>query len=201
LSSFAKAMDVEKLLTHINRVVALDSNEEEVFSKHLEFLAIPKKTMLLQPGEICKGSWYVVEGCLRYFKEDERGYEHTLYFAVEDWWIGDLYSKLANLPSEMHIEVLVDCKLIFLSNEAQEKLYAAIPKFERYFRIMLERNVVANQTMSFSRMASTAQERFNNFTQRYPDLETKISQKHIASYIGVTPEFLSKMKHDLYKKK
>jgi CRP/FNR family transcriptional regulator, anaerobic regulatory protein len=156
--------------------------------------------MLLQPGDVCKGSWYVIKGCLRYYKEDERGYEHTLYFAIEDWWIGDLYSKLSLQPSEMYIEVLEDSKLIFVSNEAQEKLYNDVPKFERYFRIMLERSVVANQMLSYNRMASTAQERYEKFTKRYPNLETRISQRQIASYIGVTPEFLSKMKHDIYKK-
>jgi CRP/FNR family transcriptional regulator, anaerobic regulatory protein len=191
----------ENILAHVNKVVKLDEQEVHDFLEALEIITVPKKTMLLQSGEICKGSWYVVQGCLRYYKEDDRGYDHTLYFAIEDWWIGDLYSKLSQQPSEMYIEVLEDSKLIFLSSEQQEKLYDTVPKFERYFRIMLERNVVANQMLSYNRMASTAQERYEKFIQRYPDLETRISQRQIASYIGVTPEFLSKMKHDIYKKR
>jgi CRP/FNR family transcriptional regulator, anaerobic regulatory protein len=193
-------MQTENILAHVNKVVQLDEQEEQKFKAALEFISVAKKTMLLAPGNVCKGSWYVIKGCLRYYKEDERGYEHTLYFAIEDWWIGDLYSKLSQQPSEMYIEVLEDSELVFISNETQEKLYNDVPKFERYFRIMLERNVVANQMLSYNRMASTAHERYTKFIQRYPNLETRISQRQIASYIGVTPEFLSKMKHDIYKK-
>jgi CRP-like cAMP-binding protein len=195
------AMPFTNIINHINRIVPLSDSEQALVKDYLQIQDVPKKKFILKPGEVCRGSWYVNKGCLRFYKIDDRGYEHILYFSLEDWWVGDLYSLFSKLPCDTYIEALEPCQLFFLERSAQQKLYDIVPKVERYFRIMLERNVIASQQISYGRMAATAVERYHNFQLRYPTLESRISQKHIASYIGVTPEFLSKMKHDLYKAK
>jgi CRP-like cAMP-binding protein len=121
-------------------------------------------------------------------------------FACEGWWISDMYSLLSQKPGNLFIEVLEDAEVVILSKENQEKLYLEIPKLERFFRILTENSLVANQERLMDNLSLTAEERFEKFCRKYPTLIQKVPQKHIASYIGVTPEFFSKMKARMLKK-
>jgi CRP-like cAMP-binding protein len=123
-----------------------------------------------------------------------------LSFACEGWWIGDMYSLLSQKPGTLFIEVLEDAEVVLLSKENQEQLYLEIPKLERFFRILTENSLVANQERLMDNLSLTAEERFEKFCKKYPTLIQKLPQKQIASYIGVTPEFFSKMKRKLLKK-
>jgi CRP-like cAMP-binding protein len=189
------------ILENIKKVISLTPEEETSFVSLLQERNYKKKDKLLKPGEVCCGVWFVNKGCLRSYQTDYDGVEHNLYFSIEDWWASDLYSYIGLIPSLQCIEALEDTTTLYLSKENNEKLYTLIPKFERFFRIKIEKNLVANQQLLLDRMSKTAQERFLKFEQRYPQLITRIAQKHIASYLGVTPEFLSKMKSELYKRK
>jgi len=136
----------------------------------------------------------VTSGCLRSYTVDKNGVEHVLSFAPPAWWIADMYSLISQKPGTLNIEALEDTETILLSKTDQEKLYIEIPKFERFFRILTENSLVANQQRIIDNMSLTAEDRYSIFCKRYPTLIDHLPQKQIASYIGVTPEFFSRMR-------
>jgi CRP/FNR family transcriptional regulator, anaerobic regulatory protein len=185
---------MDPVLQNIARFVTLTPQEQESFLSKIETKHYKAKTMILQPGEICKHSYFVNSGLLRNFNINDNIVEHVLSFACEGWWIGDMYSLLSQKPGHLLIEVLEDSEVVLLSKENQEQLYHDIPKLERFFRILTENSLVANQERLMDNLSLSAEERFDKFCKRYPALIQRVPQKQIASYIGVTPEFFSKMK-------
>ncbi len=173
----------------------LTKAEQDVFSAHLQVKTLKRKQFLLTDGEVCKYSAFVNSGCLRGFTVDKGGIEHVLSFAPPDWWIADMYSLLSQKPGILNIEALEDTDVLLLSKTNQEKLYLQIPKFEHFFRILTENSLVASQQRLIDGLSLTAEERYNNFCKRYPTLIHHLPQKQIASYIGVTPEFFSRMRN------
>ena len=139
-------------------------------------------------------------GILRSFNINDNIVEHVLQFACEGWWIGDMYSLLSQKPGNLFIEVNEDAEVVILSKTNQEILYQEIPKLERFFRILTENSLVAHQERLMDNLSLSAEERFEKFCNKYPTLIQKVPQKQIASYIGVTPEFFSKMRARLLKK-
>jgi CRP-like cAMP-binding protein len=191
---------MKAILENISKHVTLTSQEQELFLSKTEIHHYKAKTILLNSGAICKHSYFVNSGILRSFNINDNIVEHVLTFACEGWWIGDMYSLLSQKPGNLFIEVLEDAEVILLSKENQEVLYQEIPKLERFFRILTENSLVANQERLIDNLSLTAEERFEKFCKKYPTLIQKIAQKQIASYLGVTPEFFSKMKSRLLKK-
>jgi CRP-like cAMP-binding protein len=185
------------ILQNISKHVTLSQQESQLFLSKTETHHFNAKSLLLNAGEICKYSYFVNSGTLRSFNVNDNIVEHVLNFACEGYWIGDMYSLISQKPGNLFIEVLEDAEVVFLSKENQEQLYAEIPKLERFFRILTENSLVANQERLMDNLSLSAEERFSKFCRRYPELIQKIPQKQIASYIGVTPEFLSKMKSRL----
>ncbi|MDR6844078.1 Crp/Fnr family transcriptional regulator [Flavobacterium granuli] len=188
------------ILKNIEQHVTLTVQEKELFLSKTEIQTYKAKTILLNSGAICKHSYFVNSGILRSFNINDNIVEHVLTFACEGWWIGDLYSLLSQKPGNLFIEVLEDAEVVLLSKENQEILYREIPKLERFFRILTENSLVANQERLMDNLSLTAEERFEKFNKKYPTLIQKIAQKQIASYLGVTPEFYSKMKSRLLRK-
>ena len=131
---------------------------------------------------------------MRSFNINDNIVEHVLNFACTGWWISDMYGFITQKPGDLFIEVLEDAEVIVLSKENQEILYQEIPKLERFFRILIENSLVSNQERLMDNLSLTAEERFEKFRKKHPTLIQKIPQKQIASFIGVTPEFFSKMK-------
>jgi CRP-like cAMP-binding protein len=127
--------------------------------------------------------------------------EHVLNFAPVGWWIADMYSLLSQKPGTLNIEALEDSDTLLLSKVNQEKLYHDIPKFERFFRIITENSLVSYQQRIIDNLSLPAEERYHNFCRRYPTLINTLPKKQIASYIGVTPEFFSRMQHRMLKRK
>jgi CRP-like cAMP-binding protein len=191
---------MELILENIAQHVALTPQEQELFLSKTVIHHYKAKTILLNSGAICKHSYFVNSGILRSFNINDNIVEHVLSFACQGWWIGDMYSLLSQKPGNLFIEVLEDAEVVLLSKENQEILYREIPKLERFFRILTENSLVANQERLMDNLSLTAEERFEKFCKKYPTLIQKIAQKQIASYIGVTPEFYSKMKSRLLKK-
>lgn len=189
-----------QILLNISKIVTLSSDEEKLFLSKIETRNYKAKTILLNADEICKYSYFVNSGLLRSFNINDNIVEHVLGFACEGWWIGDMYSLLSQKPGNLFIEVLEDAEVVLLSKENQEILYKEIPKLERFFRILTENSLVANQERLMDNLSLSAEERFEKFCKKYPTLIQKVSQKNIASYIGVTPEFFSKMKSKLLRK-
>jgi CRP-like cAMP-binding protein len=187
-------MPFELILNNVSKHIQLNDAEREIFLSHLQQKKFERKQIILDDGEICKYSIFVTSGCLRGFTVDKNGNEHVLSFAPPDWWIADMYSLISQKPGILNIEALEDTEAILLSKTDQEKLYLQVPKFERFFRILIEKSLVANQQRIVDNVSLTAEERYKIFCNRYPTLIYHLPQKQIASYIGVTPEFFSRMR-------
>lgn len=188
-------MTVDLVFNNISRIIHLTDEERAIFLKRLHFKSLKRKEFFLRQDEICKYSAFVTAGCLRGFTIDKHGNEHVLSFAPAGWWMADLYSLFSQKPGTLNIEALEDTETVLLSRAAQEELFTEAPKFERFFRILTENSLVASQQRIIDNLSLTAEERYNLFCKRYPTLIDHLPLKQIASYIGVTPEFFSRMRN------
>ena len=188
------------IIDSISRHITLSDEEKEHFLGLLQPKTYKRKQFILEDGEVCKYSTFVTKGCLRGFTVDANGFEHVLNFAPVGWWIADMYSLLTQKPGILNIEAQEDAEVLLLSKSRQEKLYHDIPQFERFFRIITENSLVAYQQRLIDNLSLSAEERYHNFCKRYPTLINTLPKKQIASYIGVTPEFFSRMQHRMLKK-
>ena len=185
------------IVDSINRHIQLSVDEQNHFLSMLQLKTYKRKQLLLQEGDTCRHSTFVIKGCLRGYTIDQNGYEHIINFAPVGWWIADMYSLLSQKPGVLNIEALEETDTFLLSKTNQEKLYNDIPQFERFFRIITENSLVAFQQRLIDNLSLTAEERYHNFCRRYPTLIHYLPKKQIASYIGVTPEFFSRMQHKM----
>lgn len=188
------------IIDNISKIVDLTPEEQQLLLSKLQVHHFKSKTLILKAGAICTHTYFVNSGLLRSFNINDHIVEHVLSFACEGWWISDLYSLISQKPGNLFIEVLEDAEVVMLSKADQETLYRDIPKLERFFRILTENALVANQERLMDNLSLPAEERYEKFCKKYPTLIQKVPQKHIASYIGVTPEFFSKMKAKLVRK-
>jgi len=184
----------DQINTHASHCAPFSKEELEVFNTLLQPKSIPKKTMLLQEGDICNFEAYINKGCIRTYYIDENGFELTMQFAIEDWWVSDITSFHNHTPSNMFIETLEDCELLCLNPGTKELLLQQVPRFERFFRILIQRNLSVFQKRLFQTIAWPAQERYLDFLQHYPTIPQRVPQHYIASYLGISPEFLSKIR-------
>lgn len=188
------------LLKNIAKHVTLTPEEEERVLFLTEAQAFKAKTVLLKVEEVCTQSYFVTKGILRSYTIDENGVEHVVSFACPEWWIADMYSYLSQRPGQLFIEVNEDAEVIILTKKHQEQLYTEVPKMERFFRILIENSLIANQQRLINNLTFTAEARYDIFSKKFHAILPYLPQKQIASYIGVTPEFFSKMKSRLLKK-
>jgi CRP-like cAMP-binding protein len=142
-----------------------------------------------------------LSGCLRAYYTDDRGIEHAVQFAIEDWWIGDMRSFMTETPAWLNIDALEDTEVLMISKESIDRLYVEIPAFERYFRIRIQNAFIAEQQRIGAGLSKSAEERYLEFIQKYPKMEQRIPQVHIASYLGITPEFLSTIRGKIARRK
>lgn len=166
----------------------------------MEVKRVPKKTLLLQPGDICQFEAYVNEGCLRTYYINEDGVEVNLQFAIEDWWISDIGSFQQQIPSRLFIETLENCELFLLSPETKEQLLTNVPSFERFFRLLVQRHLASLQNRIINTISLNGENKYLLFSQQYPHILRRVPQLHIAAYLGMTPEFLSKVRSRIAKK-
>jgi CRP-like cAMP-binding protein len=159
-----------------------------------ELNKVSKKIMLLEKGDESDFTLFVSSGCLKMYSLDKDGIKHIIQFASEDWWISDLYSFLTGNPSEYYIESVKDTSYLKLTKEQREIMLEKHPKMERFFRIMCEYNIIHSRKRIVDLMQTPAKERYEKFCKMYPTIVNDVPLKHIASYIGVTPEFLSKLR-------
>jgi CRP-like cAMP-binding protein len=189
------------ILSNISRHIQLTATEEARFLEVLVLKTIKRKQFLLHAQEVARYVAFVTKGCLRGYTIDHNGFEHILQFAPEDWWITDMYSFISQHEGELNIDAIEDTEVLLLSRKDQLQLFDDIPRFERFFRIITEKSMVSSRKRLIDNLSLTAEERYNTFCNYYPTLINSIAQKQIAAYIGVTPEFLSKMKAELNRKK
>ncbi len=190
----------ENINNYVNNCTVLTREEITVFNSLLEYKSIPRKTILLHEGDICNFEAFINKGCIRNYYIDANGFEVTLQFAIEDWWVSDIASFHEHTPSNMFIETLEDCELLLLSPQSKEKLLQQVPKLERVFRLLVQRNLSVLQSRLFKTITNTAQEKYLDFINRYPTIPNRVAQHYIASYLGISAEFLSKVRTKMSKK-
>jgi CRP-like cAMP-binding protein len=191
--TFAITMTTDLLLQHIARHITLTGDEQTHFVSLLHHRTLKKKQFLNQEGEITKGPAFVTGGLLRSYSIDRNGFEHVIQFAPPGWWVGDIGSMIKQTPGILFVDALEDSEILWLRTTDVDTLYQKIPKFERFFRILSQNALAAHQARLVNILSLPAKERYANFCQLYPSLIGCLPQKQVASYIGVTPEFLSKM--------
>lgn len=185
---------------YVAKAAGINEDEMATLNALLQLKQIPRKTLMLSEGEICNFECYINKGCIRTYYIDESGSEVTLQFAIEDWWVSDIASFHERKPSKMFIETLEDCEVLMLSPDSKEALLKKVPKFERMFRLLVQRNLSRLQERLFQTISTTATEKYLDFLERYPTIPQRVAQHYIASYLGFSPEFLSKVRTRLSKK-
>lgn len=190
----------ELIRKNIEKQIVINDTEFSFFSDFLIEKKIPKKDFFLKEGEVCNYTGFMTAGCLRTFTRDHEGNENVTRFAIEDYWVGDLYSYLTGNVSPYNIEATVDSTVLMIHKNDMEKVYEKVPKFERFFRILVQRGYIALERRFSIDLSSSAHQKYENLLEKFPDIELRVSQKHIASYLGITPESLSRIKRKSYRK-
>jgi CRP-like cAMP-binding protein len=189
------------LFKQINKKVQLTEGEMEFCKTVFIPKKLRRKQFLLQEGDVCRYTAFVNKGCLRQYTIDKKGGEHIVQFAIEDWWIGDMYSSLTGEPSTYNIDTLEESELLLFDTKNRDLLLERIPKFEKFFRILLEGHHIATHRRIIGAMSQTAEERFVTFSKTYPKIIQRVPQHMVASYLGLTPETLSRIRNKIVRKK
>jgi CRP-like cAMP-binding protein len=187
----------ELLFQKFDEKIQLTDEEKEICRSFFTPKKLRKRQYLLQEGDPCKYVAFTEKGMLRLYTIDEKGSEHVMQFAFEGWWIGDQFSFLTGEPSVYNIDALEDCELLLLSKKAEEEMVEKVPKMERYFRILLQNNLIATQRRLISSLSRTAEEKYNELIQSCPTIPQRVPQHMMASYLGITPETLSRIRRQV----
>lgn len=185
------------LRAHIEKRVHLADEEFSIITKYFVPKSLKKHQFLLNEGNVCTHIGFVNTGCLREYTIDNKGIEHIIQFAIEDWWVSDLHSFLSGLPATYNIDALQDSEVLLLEKSAREELLDNCPKMERFFRLLLEANYVATHNRINDALSTSAEERYLKFIKSYPKLFETVPQNQIASYLGITPQSLSRIRKEL----
>ncbi len=156
-----------------------------------------KDQYLIQEGEPARFLAFVTSGCLRSYSIDKRGEEHVVQFALETWWITDLYSFLTGKNATLYVDALEDSDVLLIEPGSYERLCTTVPEFERYFRILLQNNYIATHRRILASISLSAADRYLQLVADYPTIVQRVAQRHIASYLGITPEALSRIRRRL----
>lgn len=183
-----------QILKNIQKHIILSDFEKEYFMSSLAVKDVVKQEIILHQGQVSKKLYYVEFGSLRAYNINEEGKESTIMFAIQDWWVTDMNSFVNQQPALLSIETLESGQLMELDFFAMKELYIRIPKFERFFRILFQNAYIREQLRVLDNISFTTEQRYNRFIEKYPQIVQKVTQKQIASYLGVTPEFLSSVK-------
>ncbi|WP_316929357.1 Crp/Fnr family transcriptional regulator [Chryseobacterium daeguense] len=187
-------MMYDLLLKNISRHVQFSEEEFKAFSEPFQQQKFSKKEFALREGEYCNFEGFVTDGCFKVYFLNEEGVEQTLYFAVQSWWITDLDSLINNVPSTLNIEALENSEVLMISKKDKEYLYETTPKVEKLFRKMNQQSSIALQRRILSLTSKTADKRYLEFLEKYPTLEQRLTQQQVAAYLGISHEFLSKIR-------
>lgn len=190
-------MQYDLILKNVSKHISLDQTEKAFFTSLLQYHTVKKKSLLIREGDIVRYEYFVIKGCFKYYSINEKADEHIIMFAPEDWWVSDLYSFLSGQPSQCYLEAIEDSEVLMIGKDDLQLLYDTIPKFERFFRILFQNALVAQFQRVDQTLSMTADERYQQFLQKYPQLEQRLPQKQIAAFLGITPEFLSMIRRKI----
>ena len=183
----------KKFRLHIEKYVHIEDGEFDSVCRYFEVEKVSRKTCLLEPGKICRFENFVVSGLFQTTVSDESGKTHTLNFPHEDWWVGDFKSFSSKTPSVMRIEALEDAILFKISKSSLDSLLESSPAFASYFRTLSENASIAANERIIQQLSQTAEQRYVLFNQKYPNIKGRLSQKKIASFLGVSPEYFNQI--------
>lgn len=173
----------------------------DAFCNLFQLKQVTKKSFLLKEGEVCKFEGFVTKGIFRVYHIDKNAAEQILYFAMENWWITDIDSFTNERPSQLFIEAVEDSEVLLISKKDKEFAYANLPGIEKLFRVMTQKTHVALQRRMIDNLGKTADQRYADFIDRYPQLYKRLSNLQIAAYLGITHEFLSKIRNKIARNK
>lgn len=186
---------IEPLIDYFEKLIPLDAGEMQLVGELFTPRLYRKKQYVLQEGDLCNHMNFVVRGCLRMYKVDEKGNTHIIQFAVENWWIMDIGSFHGRTPTELNIDSLENTMVLQISYENLISLYTRATKFDRIFRVLMENSYVGLQKRMLQAISSTAEERYESFMESSPHLINRLPQTQIASFLGITPEFVSRLRN------
>lgn len=182
------------LRKNIGLYVSLSDDEYELAESFFTYRKFRKKQYILQEGDICRHETFILKGCVRMYQVDGDGQEHVSQFGIESWWVGNLYSLVSEKPAVINIDCLEDCEVLQITKQALDKLYAQVPAMERFFRLLIQNAFIAFEHRVLILLAKPAAERYKDFINRYPHIEERISDRQVASYLGITPQSLSRIR-------
>lgn len=194
-------MSYNAVVKHIHNYVTLSDSDIKALKSLTRIKEVRKRQFIVEQGEICRHESFVTRGCLRCYYADEDGNEHIVHFAIEDWWVADLNSFLTQSPARFSIDAIEPSEVIQIDHQNRQQLLERAPKFERYFRLIVQNAFVASQQRIIDSYSKDATKRYHEFKKRYPNIENRVPQYMIASYLGITPEFLSNIRANLANQK
>jgi len=189
----------KKFLASLNRYIELTKEEEVELLSYVKRRSYLKGQYIVQAEDICRYQTYIVSGLARTFHLDSNGTEHVISFGIEKWWVGDLCSFASQTPADFNVHCLEKTEVIQFSYENLEKVYQIIPKMERFFRLIIQNAYINSQKRIVRNHSLTARERYLLFRDEYPQLVQRAPQYMIASYLGITKEFLSNIRNQIAK--
>ncbi len=191
----------EKIIDYIERYVRLTEEERQIFGASFKEVRVKKRQYIVQPDFTARHRHYVVEGAFRAYVIADEGQDHTINFAVDDWWITDYNSYIFQQPATMFVVALEDSVILRIDYETEQEIKRKYHKFETFFRIIAERGLASQQRRIISNLTQTAEERYENFVEKYPHVVQRVPQYALASFLGMTTEFLSRIRNKKVAKK
>lgn len=189
------ANQIPLLLAYFQNLIPLSEAEKLLVTELFKPRLYRKRQYVLQESDTCNHLNFIVSGCLRMYKVDGKGDIHIIQFGAENWWLSNIGSFHDREPSELNIDALEDTMVLQISHENLLILYKTAPKFDRIFRVLIEKSFVSLQKRLLQNISSTAEERYLSFIQNYPELCTRLPQTQIAAFLGISPEFLSRLRN------
>lgn len=188
---------INLLKQNIAKHISLSEKETEEFCNLFQPKSIRRKDFLLRAGEVCRFEGFVTKGLFRVYHIDQNGFDQILYFAIENWWITDIDSFTNGTPSQLFIEALEDSEVLLITKKDKEFAYTNLPEIEKLFRVMTQKTHVALQRRMIDNLSKTADQRYLDFIEKYPQLFQRLSNLQIAAYLGISHEFLSKIRRKI----
>lgn len=193
-------MEHDLVLKNISKHISLNEDETAYFLSLLKHQDVAKKYFILKEGQLCRNISFVNSGILRAYYAGKDGKESTIMFALQDWWITDMYCFIHQKPAMLYIEAVEHSSIFQLQKSDLDKLYIQVPAFEKFFRIIMQNAYIREQLRVIQNLSLTAEERYHNFLEKYPQVAKQVTLKQIASYLGITPEFLSMLRSNQKRK-
>ncbi|GAB3930382.1 Crp/Fnr family transcriptional regulator [Mucilaginibacter myungsuensis] len=183
-----------ELLAHVRRYIKLTEQEEELLCSRMELKRFKRKEHILEPGKHCSGEYFIIKGCVRQYMVNTKLNEQVIQFGLESWWIADHESLLNYTPAKTYIQTIEATEMLLLTPKDRAYLFEHIPKLESYFLIMMQKAFVASQRRIGFIFNMSDQERYRFFIQLFPAFANRVPQYMLASYLGFTPQFMSRLR-------